>query len=94
MQNELSLLVKEKINSFYKQPNQITSILRILGIVIDFVVSSGSSAQVKIMTYATDILKMKIINEKEIAEKVNNFYCLRVINHFLLYRFMTWKWII
>ncbi len=65
------MLIKEKICSFYKQPNQITSILRILGIVFDFVVSSGCPPEMKIMNYATETLKINLSSDsRDICEKV------------------------
>jgi hypothetical protein len=65
------LLIKEKICSFYKQPNQITSILRILGIVFDFVISSGCAADMKIMNYATETLKINLSSDsRDICDKV------------------------
>lgn len=50
--------MKEKISMFYKQPNQLNDIIRILNIVIDFVISTGCSGNRKIIEYAVDTLKM------------------------------------
>lgn len=55
--------LNDKIVSFYKQPNQLTNILRILRVIIDFIVSSRSHIEMKIFDYATEVLKMKIHNE-------------------------------
>jgi hypothetical protein len=72
--------INEKIMNFYKQPNQLTNILRILRVIIDFVVSSRSQIDMKIFDYASEVLKMKIHTEKndickEIYEMETN--CLR-----------------
>ena len=72
--------MNEKIMNFYKQPNQLTNILRILRVIIDFIVSSRSQIDMKIFDYASEVLKMKIHTEnndicKEIYEMETN--CLR-----------------
>ena len=78
------MLIKEKICSFYKQANQITNILRILGIVIDFVVSFGSRTEMKIMNYATETLNMNLSSDnKDICEKV--FFIELFSNYFQMF---------
>ena len=72
--------INEKIMNFYKQPNLLTNILRILRVIIDFIVSSRSHIDMKIFDYASEVLKMKIHTEnndicKEIYEMETN--CLR-----------------
>lgn len=68
---ELASIVKEKINSFYKQPNQLTNILRILSIVIDFIVSTGNASEIKIIDYAVNVLKMIIVDDKDVCKQVS-----------------------
>ncbi len=69
---------KEKIINFYKQPNQLTNILRILRVIIDFIVSSRSHINMKIFEYASEVLKMKIhtdnndISKEVIFKKIIN----------------------
>jgi hypothetical protein len=67
---ELSYAAKEKITKYYKLPNQLSEIIRILGIVIDFLVSSVSSNDLKIIDYATNLLKMEISQEADICKMV------------------------
>jgi hypothetical protein len=67
---ELTYELKEKISSFYKQPNQLNDVIRKLHIVIDFVVSSGCSKETKIFDYAINILKMNNIEESNINKNV------------------------
>ena len=62
--------MKEKISSFYKQPNQLNDIIRKLHIVIDFVISSGCSKDTKIIDYAINILKMTNIDEIHVNKQV------------------------
>ena len=68
---ELPFVMKEKISSFYKQPNQLSDIIRKLHIVMDFVISSGCSKEVKIMDYSVNILKMTSIDESNVNKKVD-----------------------
>ncbi len=67
---ELSYATKEKITKYYKLPNQLSEIIRILGIVIDFLVSSVCSNDLKIIDYATNLLKMEISQEADICKMV------------------------
>ena len=62
--------MKEKISSFYKQPNQLSDIIRKLHIVMDFVISSGCPKGSKIIDYAMNILKMTNIDESNITKQV------------------------
>jgi hypothetical protein len=57
-QAELTNLIKEKIISFYKQPNQLNDIIRQVHIVIDFIIATGCDKSVKISDYAVNTLKM------------------------------------
>ena len=71
-QIELEYSEKEKINAFYKQPNELNDIIRITHIVIDFVISSGCSKNdMKIMDYAVNVLKMTNIEDSKISKHVN-----------------------
>lgn len=60
----------EKISSFYRQPNELNDIIRKVHIVIDFVISSGCSEDIKIMDYATNVLKMTNIDQANICKQV------------------------
>ena len=62
--------MKDKISSFYKQPNQLSEIIGKLRIVIDFVISSGCSKETKIIDYAINILKMTNIDESNVNKQV------------------------
>jgi len=62
--------MKEKISSFYKQPNQLSDIIRKLHIVMDFIISSGCPKGSKIIDYAINILKMTNIDESNITKQV------------------------
>lgn len=53
-------MAKEKISSFYKQPNDLNEIICEIHIVIDFVILTGSKEDMKIMDYAGSVLKMSI----------------------------------
>ena len=64
--------MKEKISSFYKQPNQLNDIIRKLHIVIDFVISSGCSKDTKILDYAVNTLKMTHIDESHVNKQVSS----------------------
>ena len=55
--------MKEKICSYFKQPNQLNEIIRKIHIVIDFVISSGCSKDQKIMDYLINVLKMPYLDE-------------------------------
>ena len=72
IKNHLVETIHEKIISFYKQPNQMTNILRMLRVIIDFIVSSRSHNNMKIFDYASEVLKMKLHTE-------NNDVCKEVI---------------
>lgn len=63
--------MKEKITSFYKQPNELNDIIRKLHIVIDFVISSGCATDTKIMDYAINILKMSNIEESNVNKQIS-----------------------
>ena len=67
---ELSYLMKEKISSFYRQPNQLSEIIRKLNIITDFIISSGCPEKTKIMDYAVNVLKMINIEEAFINKQV------------------------
>ena len=69
-QIELEYAIKEKITSFYKQPNELNDIIRIIHIVIDFVISSGCSSNMKIIDYAINVLKMTNIEDSKISKHV------------------------
>lgn len=58
-------LLKEKLVSYYQQPNQLSEIIRKIRIVIDFVASSGCPSETKIIDYAVNILKMSAVNSEE-----------------------------
>ena len=58
-------LLKEKLVSYYQQPNQLSEIIRKIRIVIDFVASSGCPSETKIIDYAVNILKMSAVNNEE-----------------------------
>ena len=67
-------VIKEKIASFYKQPNELNEIIRKLHIVIDFVIASGCPKETKIMDYAFETLKMTSFEESSINKQViSNF---------------------
>lgn len=66
----MSYVIKEKIASFYKQPNELNDITKKLHIIIDFVISSGCSKETKIMEYAVEVLKMTNIEENNINKQV------------------------
>lgn len=72
-QEEIAQSIKDKINQFYKQPNQITNVLKKLRVILDLSVTSGSNKNVKIMQYAIDVLKMKVSDEDDIAMQVCNY---------------------
>jgi hypothetical protein len=57
---QLSESVKDKISSFYKQPNQLNEIIRKVHIVIDFIISAGPPKNPKIADYMVEVLKMKV----------------------------------
>ena len=63
--------MKQKIASFYKQPNELNEIIRKLHIVIDFVIISGCNEETKIMYYATETLGMKNLEDTTINKQVN-----------------------
>jgi hypothetical protein len=63
--------MKEKIASFYKQPNELNEIIRKLHIVIDFVIASGCKPETKIMDYACETLKMTNLEESSINKQVS-----------------------
>ena len=63
--------MKEKITSFYKQPNELNDIIRKLHIVIDFVISSGCATDTKIMDYAINIIKMSNIEESNVNKQIS-----------------------
>ncbi len=67
---EISYQIKEKIISFFKQPNELNEIISKINIVIDFVISSGCSADIKIFDYALNVLKMTNINESNFNKNV------------------------
>ena len=67
--SEISFTVRNSILKYYKLPNQLSEIVRIIGIVIDFVVSSGSKNEMKIFDYVTKILKMDI--NKDVCKTVS-----------------------
>jgi hypothetical protein len=69
-QVELTNLIKDKIISFYKQPNQLNDIIRQIHIVIDFIIATGCEKDVKIYDYAVDTLKMT--NFQNSSYNVNN----------------------
>ena len=73
-QRELSAALKEALSAMYKQPNQLSEIIRKLRICIDFISSSGcSSAETKISDYATHVLKMGSLTQSgaDLAGKKN-----------------------
>jgi len=80
VQTEMEYVIKEKICSFYKQPNELNEIIRIIHIVIDFVISSGCPNNMKIIDYATNVLKMTNIEDSKISKYVNFrvFLCLTI----------------
>jgi hypothetical protein len=73
LQIELSYLTKEKISSFYKQPNDLNEIICEIHIVIDFVILTGSRDDMKIMDYAGNVLKMSI-DETCVNKHVNKIF--------------------
>jgi len=71
-QTELEYAVKEKIASFYKQPNELNDIVRMVHIVIDFVISSGCTSNMKIIDYAVNVLRMRNIHESKVSKHVSS----------------------
>lgn len=70
----MTYAIKEKISQFYRTPNQLNDIIRKLHIVIDFIISSGFSKEVKIMEYAVSILKMSNTDDDSNKQvKLNEF---------------------
>ena len=69
-QEEITQSIKDKINQFYKQPNQITNVLKKLRVILDLSVTSGNTNNIKIMQYAIDVLKMKVSDDDDISRQV------------------------
>lgn len=72
-QEEIAQSVKDKINQFYKQPNQITNVLKKLRVILDLSVTTGNTNNMKIMQYAIDVLKMKVSDDDDISRQVFEF---------------------
>ena len=70
MQVEISNILKDNLSSLYKQPNQLSGIIQMMRIVIDFVASSGCPRDMKIMDYAVQVLKMPALQEETSANKL------------------------
>lgn len=63
--------MKEKIAQFYKQPDDLNDIIKILHIIIDFLISSGCPKDnCKIIDYAVNVLEMPNIQEAKINKLV------------------------
>jgi len=69
-QEEITQSIKYKINQFYKQPNQITNVLKKLRVILDLSVTSGNTSNIKIMQYAIDVLKMKVSDDDDISRQI------------------------
>ena len=62
-QIEIRYVIKEKICAYFNQPNELNEIIKKIDVVIDFVISTGCSKDMKIVDYMVNVLKIKNIEE-------------------------------
>ena len=77
LKNEIRYVIKEKICAYFNQPNELNEIIKKTDVVIDFVISTGCSKDMKIVDYMVNVLKIKNIEDIDLNElKVIYIICL------------------